>query len=619
MGGNRGETGSHAHGAAIRVTGCLNLRWSLALLDGLIQGGLRHLVLSPGSRSTPVVLAARQRQALQLSPILDERSAAFFALGLARAGRAPVALLATSGSAPAHWYPAVIEAHHWGLPLLLLSADRPPLLRHSGANQTIDQTRLFGAYVREFHDPGLPRQEADSLKAIYALGLRAAWRSRAPQAGPVHINLPFDEPLVPAGDCEPEWSERPSPASSSPPPDERQACATAPRHHAFSRHHFSVQGVMVCGPASAASTEEAEALLRCARQLGIPLLADPLSGLRFASVPEVAPAPNNGPNSNPNSGSNSPLIRHYDALLRNPTVAARLQPDWVLRCGLAPVSKTLGQWLSGVPSWLLGSQTPWCDPGHDVQGVIADSALALADNQPAQPADPHWLSLWHQAEQATAALAEAHLHASPWCEAQMIQQLLAAIPSGEGLLCANSLPIRQLDTWCYARQQPLQLFGNRGVSGIDGQLSTLAGLNASGLPTWGLLGDLSFCHDLSGLLLVAELQRPLLVINNGGGRIFDYLPQGQLPELETYWRTPVTPDLGALVKPFGLRHQQVRNGTEFAAALAAAPAPGLIEIAIDAAQSRTMHLAYWQKVATAPLIEAGATVATGATGAANGR
>ncbi|EIC22927.1 2-succinyl-5-enolpyruvyl-6-hydroxy-3-cyclohexene-1-carboxylic-acid synthase [Thiorhodovibrio frisius] len=575
--------------------GCLNLRWSQALLDGLIQGGLRRLVLSPGSRSTPVVLAAQRRSELLLTPILDERSAAFFALGLARASAEPVALLATSGSAPAHWYPAVIEAAHWGLPLLLLSADRPPLLRHTGANQTIDQTRLFGPFVHEFHDPGRPSADASSLKALRNLGLRAALRSQEPTKGPIQINLPFDEPLVPAGDC-PPWE----PLSTSTQFPARTVTAdtawpsswpSAGAGDQTSLKLPSGKGLIVCGPASAASAEEANAIVSGAVRLGLPLLADPLSGLRFAH-------PSDG-------GTQFFVSRHYDALLRNTDTAALLKPDWVLRLGLACVSKTLGQWLTDVPTWLVTNGERWCDPSHDACGLIQATPKTLASTlanlfgTSAPPAD--WWERWRNAEQATRALADRHLQDGPWCEAQLIQQLLQAIPPGEGLLCANSLPIRQLDTWSYPRQQPVWVFGNRGVSGIDGQLSTLAGLNAAGTPTWGLLGDLSFCHDLSGLLLIGELKRPVIVINNGGGRIFDYLPQHGLPEFERYWRTPVTPDLAELARPFGLRHQRVRDSQGFAAALNSTAEACLIEVLIDAEQSRQFHLAFWQAVARTAL------------------
>lgn len=560
-------------------TGCQNLRWSLALIDGLIDGGLRHLVLSPGSRSTPVVLAARRRAVLTLTAILDERAAAFFALGLARARAAPVAVLATSGSAPAHWYPAVIEASHWGLPLVLISADRPPLLRQALANQTIDQTRLFGAFVREFHDPGPARSDAQGLKAIRALGLRAALQSRSANPGPVHLNLPFGEPLVPAGDC------------AEPTAPEAASRIASPLSGALSGAQSGAlklppgRGLLVCGPASARNAAEAAALRACAAHLGLPLLADPLSGVRFAGC-------------SPRDSATT-TCRHYDALLRHPAQAAALKPDWVLRLGLAPVSRTLEQWLENLPTWLVATGARWCDPGHDARARIDISPQQLSAACEAHPrrADPHWLTAWQAAEQRISALADAHLHAAPWCEGQMIRQLLAAIPPEEGLLCANSLPIRQLDTWSGPRTEPLHLFGNRGVSGIDGQLSTLAGLNAAGLPTWGLLGDLSFCHDLSGLLLAEHLQRPLIVINNGGGRIFDYLPQRELPDLVPYWRTPVAPNLAALAKAFALRHDQIQDGEALGAVLAQPPSARLIEVMIDAEQSRALHLAYWHQAA----------------------
>ena len=282
--------------------GCINLHWSLALLDGMVAAGLSHLVLSPGARSTPLLIAAQHLEAagrLPLTPILDERSAAFFALGLARAHLRPVALLATSGSAPAHWYPAVIEAAEVGLPLLLLSADRPPRLHGWGANQTIDQTRLFGAFVRESVDAGLPQATAAALKAQFALGRRAALVSCGKRAGPVHLNLPFDEPLVPGADCLAALATERSIAERS--GADRLAAAD---HLAAERglgapptdvaidarlsHWPGGRGLILCGPGAEPRTPVsktsgpnlAPSLWRCADALALPVLVDPLSGLR---------------------------------------------------------------------------------------------------------------------------------------------------------------------------------------------------------------------------------------------------------------------------------------------------------------------------------------------------
>lgn len=555
---------------------CKGLRWCLALLDGLVAGGLDTFVLSPGSRSTPVVTAAQRHDRITPIPILDERSAAFFALGCARASGRPVALLATSGSAPAHWYPAVIEAHELGIPLVLLSADRPATLRGWGANQTIDQTRLFGRFVREQHDPGLPDDSPAGLKSVRALGLRAACKALGPNAGPIHINLPFDEPLVAGPQCRP--ADLPPLIAPAPVRDIRLDLDGWPEG----------RGLVVCGPGTLDSGL-APAVTALVRHKSIPVLADPLSGLR------IGPAA-------------SAVITCYDALLRNPEAAERLRPDWILRLGRTPVSKRLGEWWAGVPAILCASGGGWIDPSHDVVQRITAPAAALLHalvecRVPA--ADPGWLGLWRTAEARVSEIARAYLDGSEWFEGHLIQALLDRIPDGEALLCANSLPIRQMDTWSGSRQQTrcIRLFGNRGVSGIDGQASTLAGLNHGGNPCWGLLGDLSLFHDVGGLLLANRLDRPLLVLNNGGGRIFDYLPQHALPEVESLWRTPVDLDIRAVASTFGLLHQLVGDDSQLAQALGKARVSGgartLIEVRLDADHSRALHLAYWQRVATA--------------------
>ncbi|MCF7995203.1 MAG: 2-succinyl-5-enolpyruvyl-6-hydroxy-3-cyclohexene-1-carboxylic-acid synthase [Chromatiaceae bacterium] len=664
--------------------GCLNLRWSLALLEGMVSAGLRHLVLSPGARSTPLLIAAQRLEVagcLQLTPILDERSAAFFALGIARAQLRPVALLATSGSAPAHWYPAVIEAAEVGMPLLLLSADRPPRLRGWGANQTIDQTRLFGAFVREFLDPGLPQATAPALKAQRALGRRVALVSSGQRAGPVHLNLPFDEPLVPGPACtaavdlegaEPplrsvdagsiavefvvnvaecndsegnetgfarlktgpvaEWSREAEPNRAEPRGTEPHGAEPmVTRLEVELRSWPAGRGLILCGPGSELRTPVSSAprlslapsLWRCAEALALPVLVDPLSGLRASAQPAIAET----------------QISAYDSFLRHPKVARVLRPDWVLRIGRAPVSKLLGQWLEGVPAILVSETGVWSDPSHDALLRLELPAAAVCDALRVQgrvKPRPDWLARWRAAEQETWRLVDASLaQASPssglassatdtsadlrlrpspavqeariderkagllrtlsWSEAQVIAALRAAIPDGEALFCANSMPIRQLDTWWRAGGSEVTLLGNRGASGIDGYLSTLAGINQAGLACWGLVGDLSLCHDLSGLLLATRLDRPLLVLNNGGGHIFDYLPQRGLADFERLWQTPQRVELSALAALAGLRHWRVEDAEGLDAALSEVGlTPGMIECVIDPEVSRQAHLAFWE-------------------------
>ena len=584
----------------------LGVRWCLALLDGLLAGGLRQLVLSPGSRSTPVVLAAQRRPALQLTPILDERSAAFYALGLARASGTPVGLLATSGSAPAHWYPAVIESSESGVPLILLSADRPPELRDWGSNQTIDQTRLFGRHVRAFHDPGVPLESPSVLRSLTALGLRAAAVSRGADPGPVHINLPLREPLVPVdapgGGADPGSSRQDATPEAvvrqGGPPIRMGPPMALPE---TLRGRLQGRGLIYCGP-DASRSGFPDALWRCAAALGVPVLADPLSEVRFGQT--AAP------------GDPPPRITRYKCIARNPAAANALRPDWVLRFGRPPISKTVLEWLEGAPTLLVDPSERWGDPTHELAQSrslhLAAEPRTLCEALAADPpalADTDWLGLWRRAEERVTDLTQGYLAEAPWCEAQVIRDLVASLPPGDGLLCANSLPIRQLETWSGTRDAPLRLFGNRGVSGIDGQLSTLAGLNAAGIPTTGLLGDLSFLHDLSGLLLAGRLDRPCIVLNNGGGRIFDYLPQSGLPDFERLWRTPRAVDLRALAVPFGLRHRRVHDdaswrkvlGDELGRCVAGEPG-GLIEVVVDAPRSQEVHLDFRRWLANQHLI-----------------
>jgi 2-succinyl-5-enolpyruvyl-6-hydroxy-3-cyclohexene-1-carboxylate synthase len=347
------------------------------------------------------------------------------------------------------------------------------------------------------------------------------------------------------------------------------------------------RGLICCGPGDLAPF--GQDLWRCARALHLPVLTDPLSGLRFG-------------------GDGPGRIARYDALLRNATAATALRPDWVLRLGAAPVSKTLVEWLAGVPALLVDRAGRWADPTHDAVAQVAGDPGAfcrwLAAAGLVDP-DPGSLVAWEDASGRIAALAEDHMTVSTWCEPHLICDLVATLPAGEGLFCANSLPIRQLDTWSGTRSAPLAVFGNRGASGIDGQASTLAGINAASVPTLGLLGDLSLAHDLSGLRLAGRLRRPLVVLNNGGGRIFDYLPQHGLPGFESLWCTPLNLDLADLARTFRLVYRRVGDADGFRRALndaLAAPGPHLIEVMIDAAASRAVHLGFWQRVAETDLL-----------------
>lgn len=558
-------------------TGLTNLRWAYALVDGLAAAGLRQAVISPGSRSTPLVLACERHPLIETRVHLDERGAAFIALGQARRDTRPTAVIATSGSAPTHWYPAVVEAALSGLPLLLLSADRPPELHGWGANQTLDQQRLFGVHVRAFHPAGVPEDNPPALRQIRLLGSKAVEQSLWPAPGPVHINLPFREPLIPETPPT-EWPREagtPFPLALAPPaPDPAQMDRLAGRMQGR-------PGIILCGP-TVRSSGWGAAVTKLAAKLNCPVLADPLSGLRFGPWPKDL------------------LLTRYDTFLRKQPMQP--EPDWVLQLGATPVSKTLNRQLARIrpERLLLAPDGVWPDPEHlAVEIVRADPAtacLALADRLQTggmEPLTRRLLAAEHNTPEGVPRESD-----QPF-EGHVIPELLAALPDASRLLCGNSMPVRQLDTWSGSGQKPLHIHCNRGASGIDGGIATLAGLAGDGRPTVGLLGDLALAHDLNSLGALKKRHVVLIVLNNGGGGIFGQLPQANLEQFHRYWLTPQDLNLALVARSFGLNHHLIDRQSRFAPALELAlnrPATHLIEVRIDREYSLRRHQAYWNEM-----------------------
>ncbi len=535
-----------------------NFRWAWALLDGLAACGLRRVVLSPGSRSTPLALAALRHPGLDAKVVLDERSAAFFALGLAKAEGVPVAVIATSGSAPANWYPAVIEADMARVPLLLLSADRPPELLDCGANQTTDQIALFGRHVRAFHQ--LPPAEADTgWLAGFAARLMARALGRLP--GPVHVNLPLREPLVPAAAALPPGA--PSPLRLA------GMLAPSPESVATLRSLMAGRGgLIVCGPEDLGE-DFRHAVTALAVRLGAPILADALSGLRFTGdAPDL-------------------ILAHADAVARTAP-----RPDWVLRLGGMPVSRAVTELLarlSGTPQMVVADHGRVADATatatHLVEAAPAVLCAALADLAPA-PAG--WAAPFLARDRAAACHAEAACAGDAPLEGSVLRGLAASLPAGTALFLGNSLAVRAAEWFAGRSRHRLHPFGNRGLSGIDGTLSTLFGIAAARGRALAVVGDLTFLHDVGGLALARASGGVIVVLDNGGGGIFDHLAQAELPEFEAGWLTPQSADPAALATGFGVR--VVRAGT-VAAVVAAAldgigrPEPLVIHVPVDRALS----------------------------------
>ena len=558
-----------------------NAIWGGTLIDALAANGVTRLVASPGSRSTPLTLAALRHPDIEVHMVLDERSAAFFALGLARRPRfgmaESVALVATSGSAPAHWLPAVIEAGMSRVPLILLSADRPDELQGCGANQTVDQRALFGSHVRAFHQLPHADTSEEGLRHLRWLTAHALEQSRWPSPGPVHLNVPLREPLVGEGAVE-----------TSPPLPPFAPPRLLPADESMERLAATLageRGVIVCGdvPFDPAFPE---ALTRLAELLDWPILADPLANLRF------------GPH------DRGRVIARYDAFLRNDQLYDQLMPTKVLRFGAQPVSQALARWLdqSGAAQWVVDPFEGRRDPLHRGVEWLRTDPVGFCDELAhwiETPTDAHWLEGFLTAEQQ----AEEKLEEISIPEVSVIEALRLALPDGALLFSGNSLPIRDLDAFSGGDDKTIQILANRGASGIDGNLSTILGLAAGGEgevvpPVVGLVGDLAFLHDLNGLMAAPGLDATIVILNNGGGAIFGQLPQARLPEFEKGWLTPHNVDLQRAAELHNLPFDRVEPDELYPVLKQSLARPGvdLIEVIIDREASLAAHRAYWDTV-----------------------
>lgn len=562
----------------MRDSALAQLHWVQKFIEGMLREGLREVVISPGSRSTPIALVCERHPEIKTRVQVDERSAAFYALGLAKASGLPVAVAATSGSAPAHWYPAVIEASMSNIELILLSADRPLELYHCGANQTIDQSHLFGIHVRQFYQLPVAQEEDHHRRYIYQLGRRIIRDNRGAMPGPVHVNMPLVEPLVPdlVGLVEkvpekiPDLGVTPEPGIGS--EQIKQILDVI----------SSGNGAIVCGPGQ---FDEGfyHAISTLAQQLAVPVFADPLSGLRFGSH------------------DLSNVITHYDTFLRQQTIEA----DWILRFGTYPVSKYLSENLMANEScqqFLIDEYGRWSDPLNVLRDVIkaepTDFCNQLADLVVPVGAE-NWLGSVMQKEM----LAIEKLKLSTCTEAAVIKQCLAQIPEHSLIFCSNSMPVRDLDSFSGKLQKTIQVLANRGVSGIDGNLSTLLGLAAgrgvNDSPVIGLIGDLAFFHDMNGLLMAKHANAIIVIFNNNGGLIFQHLPQATLPEFNDIWRTPTDLDFSKTAELYELPFQRISSADDFTAAFDTAllqTGTRIIEILIDPQLSLREHRNYWQSL-----------------------
>jgi 2-succinyl-5-enolpyruvyl-6-hydroxy-3-cyclohexene-1-carboxylate synthase len=553
------------------------------LVDELARSGVTDACLAPGSRSAPLAMALHADDRIRLHVRHDERSAAFLALGIAKVSRRPVPVVCTSGSAAANLHPAVVEADAAGVPLLLLTADRPPELRGTGANQTIDQLKLFGGAVRWFCELGAP-----------AAGLAPYWRSAMDRAcgeargalggppGPVHVNIALREPLVPAPgqQLDPAGDGRPDGGPWTATGNPRRPAAAEDLAWLTERIQATERGLLVVGD-SAADPRPLQALAAAA---GWPLLAEPHSSAR--------------------GGRHA--ITCYDHLLRHALFAGAHDPDLVVIVGRIGVSKVLSSWLSAdIPQVLIDGHGRWRDPGRTLRRVItADPGLTAAGvlDDLLDRGETAWLNSWRRGEQVVRAAMDAVLDADTApTEPRTARDVAAALPDGAVLTVASSMPIRDLDMTMRARTG-LRVVASRGASGIDGFVSTAMGVAlAHEGPAFALAGDLSVLHDQNGFL-PAPTPRPdlvVVVVNNDGGGIFSFLPQAQFAHgYETVFGTPHGVDFGDLARLHRITHRRVEAAGDVADAVLGGAAAGGIHL-VEVRTDRTANVGLHHRVAAA--------------------
>lgn len=499
-----------------------------AFVSELVQTGITDVVVSPGSRSTPMAMVMVEHPDLRVHIDVDERSAAFFALGMAKASGKPVAILCTSGTAAANYFPAIVEAHYSRVPLVVLTADRPHELRDVGAPQAVDQIHLYGKHVKWFVEMAIPEQSDDMLRYARNVCARAASTALSAPAGPVHLNFPFREPLVPNLEKEDLFQL-----------GERQNGYVTiqqgvPQLHKHQIERISEElkkyekGIIVCG-----SLEEEgfiDAVVQFSDVLQYPIIADPLSQLR----------------SGKHDGTN--IIDTYDTFLRNQDAKDALKPDVIIRFGAMPVSKALTIFLKEnkeAEQWVIDGGMGWRDPSLLTTSMIYCSETGFCEGistYVGRRPSSDYLHKWREVNSFTKENMLRIRDVSELNEGGLFHLLPDILPEGSTLFVGNSMPIRDLDSFFHFNSKGIRIMANRGANGIDGTISTALGASTVQQPLYLVVGDLTFFHDLTGLMMAKlyNLNINIILINNNGGGIFSFLPQASHPKnFEKLFGTPL--------------------------------------------------------------------------------
>ncbi|MFY4777282.1 2-succinyl-5-enolpyruvyl-6-hydroxy-3-cyclohexene-1-carboxylic-acid synthase [Metabacillus sp. RGM 3146] len=529
--------------------------YTAGFVDELFKQGITDAVVSPGSRSTPMAILLSEHPNIKVHLQIDERSAGFYALGLAKAKKNAVALLCTSGTAAANYFPAIIEAHYSHVPLIVLTADRPHELRDSGAPQAIDQIHIYGKYVKWFADAALPESSISMRQYARTLAGRAAGYSTGVPMGPVHLNFPFREPLLPDLELENLWEndwerKRHVVRTSSLP-----AISAIEADRIAKVIRQAEKGLIVCGDVQ--SEEFHKHILPFAEKCQFPILADPLSNLRTGGH------------------NKDQIIEYYDSILKDDELNKHFKPDLVIRFGAMPVSKPLFLQLRDHPEivqLIIDREGEWRDPSLAASEIIAaDEGLFCSTVMEflleSEVAGNEWLSDWKRANHVFREAFSSIEDEPDMFEGKIYSLLGELMPSHSQLIVGNSMPIRDTDTYFPVSEKEITIFANRGANGIDGVVSTAVGIaSAKDEPAVLVIGDLSFYHDLNGLLgaKLNDVSLTIILVNNDGGGIFSFLPQSKEEKhFETLFGTPTGLDFKHAADLYDASYSLIKNWDHF--------------------------------------------------------
>lgn len=560
-------------------------RYVANFVDELICNGMTDVVISPGSRSTPLALTFAEHPSIKEWIIIDERSAAFFAMGIAKQTKRPVALVCTSGTAAANYFPAIVESHYSRVPLVVLTGDRPHELRDVGAPQAIEQMKLYGDYVKWFQEMALPESSELMLSYVRSKAARAVFMAGSENPGPVHLNFPFREPLHPDFSLKNIWGEH-AENSYHPTNEGTKRLDEFQIRKLVEKISEKQKGVIVCGP----QTDEnlAVAITTFAAKWGMPILADPLSQLRAGNHEK------------------DNIIDGYDAFLRNESIRKRLKPDLIIRFGAMPVSKAYLFYVKENPDVeqiVVESNLGFREPaGNRTEFVFADPVLLCEDLTRYSHEQTHeWLNIWQEMN----AVAEKHLHNGTEAmitEGEAVRGLSQVIPNNSSLYVGNSMAIRDVDTFFRKNSKSIEVLANRGANGIDGMVSSALGAATAGKPMTLLIGDLSFFHDMNGLLAAKhyQLNMTMILVNNNGGGIFSFLPQANdRKHFELLFGTPANIEFAKAVELYDGDYNLAKTEEELKQLLEKSydhKGLNVIEVKTDREENTKWHRMKWQAI-----------------------